>query len=183
MQKGIELFKHGSNSSQINFREEISEFILKNPLFYLEFLKLIYNINLNRIEFNIKYIKEGEIFKPLQIVYHGDIEKREFITLEYFFIPIQVNSFVDNNGLRYLAIAASEDSGKGGILVGVDKINIDKIYKYRWEESDLQSGEVKLLSENIFDFINDLKSLEMWEIEYNRDKLYKLYYNSYYQMS
>lgn len=182
MKKGINLFKQGDNLNEINFRDEIVEFILIVPILYLEFLKLVFDVNQNRIDFNVDCIKDGEILKPLQIVYHGDFEKMEFITLDCFFIPSNVNSFIDKNGMRYLAIAASEDSGRGGILVGVDKENCDKIYKYRWEESDMQPDEAKILAENIFVFVKELKSHEMWEVEYDREKLYKGYNNSYYQI-
>lgn len=180
--KGIELFKQGANSNLVNFKEEIFEFIIETPSFYLQFLKLVYNNKFSRIEFNICKIKEDEILKPLQIVYHGDIEKREFLTLENFFIPRDINSYVDKDGLKYLVIAASEDPGKGGVLVGVDTGNVDKIYKYRWEESDMLPDQTKLLAENIFDFIKDLKTLEMWEEKYDRDLLWKNYKNSYYQL-
>lgn len=182
MKQGINLFKQGNNLNEINFKTEIVEFIIKVPILYIEFLKLFYDINKNRIDFNINRIKDKEIMKPLQIVYHGNLEMSEFITLDCFFNPDNVNPFIDNYGVKYLAIASSEDSGRGGILVGVDIENCDKIYKYRWEESDMQPDETQVLGENIFVFIKELKSLEMWEVEYDREKLCKKYNNSYYQI-
>jgi len=180
--KGIELFNHGINSKEIVFPSIANDFIECKPILYIEFLKLVFNENSDRIYFNVPQVEDKENLKPLEIVYHGNIEKREFLTLESFFAPSEVKIYKDQNESKFLAIASSEDTGRGGLLVGVEPNNCDMIFKYRWEESDLHPDIPLKLSNNIFEFISELETLPMWEKEYDRSKLVKLFNNNYYEL-
>lgn len=151
-------------------------------MLYIEFLKLVYRENLNNIEFNISFIKENEIYKPLEIVIYKNFVENDYITLESFFAPTTMSPYEDDNGEKYLCIASSEDNGRGGLLVGVQTSNCDNIFKYRWEESDLIPGKTKKLSNNIFEFIYELNTIQMWTEEYKRSNLYKSYCKDYYQL-
>lgn len=180
--KGIELFKNGINSSNIIFPSLVDNFIDCKPFLYIEFLKLVFNESSNQIHFNVPKIKDGQILKPLEIIYHGNLEKIEFLTLETFFPPSKLMPYEDESGSKFLAIAASEDNGRGGSLVGIGYNNSDMVFKYRWEESDLKPDVALKLSNNIFEFISELKTLPMWEDKYDRSKLFKSFDNSYYEL-
>ncbi len=179
---GIELFKSGSNSKQIKFPSAVNDFIEYKPTLYIEFLKLVFNESSDSVIFNISKVKVKDIIKPIEIVYHGKIKKRDFISIDSFFSPNNCMPYQDENGNKFVAIASSEDNGRGGILVGVDSCNCDEIFKYRWEESDIMPSIPFKLSNNIFEFISEIKTMPMWEKEYDRSKLFKSFTNDFYEI-
>lgn len=50
------------------------------------------------------------------------------------------------------------------------------------EESDIMPSIPFKLSNNIFEFISEIKTMPMWEKEYDRSKLFKSFTNDFYEI-
>lgn len=135
------------------------------------------------IHFNINAVMDNitNNLIPLETVCFGKIGTAEFISLSSFFDVEKLFRFEDANKNNYIAIASSEDTGKGGILIGCDQSNYDKVYKYRWEEAEITPDKPYFLSKDIFEFANKLYTIQMWEERFDRTKLFKNYKENFYR--
>ena len=120
---------------------------------------------------------------PLETVCFGKSGTIEFISLSSFFDIEKLFMFEDAQKNNYIAIASSEDTGKGGILIGCDQSNYDMVYKYRWEEAEITPDNPFLLSKDIFEFATNLYTIQMWEDRFDRTKLYKNYNEDFWRVS
>ncbi len=121
--------------------------------------------------------------KPLLSIHFDDFPNKDFISIDSM-VDIDEMVLEGNNSIgNCVAIASSNDPGRGGLLLGIDKDNCDKIYKWRWEAlRDHESADPYEISENIYDFVLKLKSTFMWNGRIDSSKLYKNWNEEFWRM-
>lgn len=179
--KGFMLFFTNTQKIVFNVEESILNTVYKIPEKLYLFLRCFSANKLPNNSFNINQVNDNGVLVSLETVCYGEVGSIEFISLSSFFNIDRIFLVQDLEKNNYLAVASSDDTGRGGILVGCDKVNCDKVYKYRWEEAEISPDSPLLLESNIFDFVSKLYTIEMWEDRFARVSLYKNYNDTFYK--
>jgi hypothetical protein len=114
---------------------------------------------------------------PLLSYYYGEdntyMSLEDFLSIEEIvnYKKLDLEEFEVGN-LGMVRIVFTNDVGGGGIYLGIDSYNYGKIYKASWSFLDKQDGLV-LLTDNIFEFVKGIKSIQNSHHKINYSKLYK----------
>ena len=185
MKYGFDLFYTQLGELDTDIEKRLGIIVRARPVMYLKFLSLFdCSAKAYQWRFKIDNVMDGNgMIVPLETVAYKKVDNDSILSLSHFYSIDEIYIVKDDDEGEYIAIASSDDTGKGGLLLGIGEENCDRVYKYRWEDAEIPAGKPHLLEDDIFKFIKKLYTLEMWSDRFVRSKLFRRYGEDFWRLA